>query len=174
MHTHQRSIKNKMYRLVRHIRRAGLKRIGIPVMRYYWKTFKPVRLGARAILLRDKEILLVKNLGTAYWSLPGGGIKRGEDPYKGLLRELREELGYIDSQVELDYELGIYGSEREGKDDTIYIYVIQTLDTFSKICHELETAQWFDIEQLPFDTSPATMRRVREFRSGAREVRTNW
>jgi len=56
----------------------------------YPNTFYRVSVKA---LIRDTDgrILVVKeNQDT--WSLPGGGLDHGEDPTKGILRELYEEL----------------------------------------------------------------------------------
>jgi 8-oxo-dGTP pyrophosphatase MutT (NUDIX family) len=46
----------------------------------------------------DSKILVVRS--ATHWSLPGGKLERGEDPYVGGFRELQEELGLtIDKQV---------------------------------------------------------------------------
>jgi ADP-ribose pyrophosphatase YjhB (NUDIX family) len=47
----------------------------------------------------DGKILVVKeNQDT--WSLPGGGLDHGEDPVKGVLRELYEELQIEHAKVD--------------------------------------------------------------------------
>ncbi|MDB5181574.1 MAG: hypothetical protein JWP13_337 [Candidatus Saccharibacteria bacterium] len=47
------------------------------------------------LLLRCKdEVLVVKGwLGIGRWVLPGGGLRKNEDPLVGLLREVWEETG---------------------------------------------------------------------------------
>jgi hypothetical protein len=60
--------------------------------KFYWKIFRPRTSGARGIILYDQEILLVKNLGSKHWLLPGGGFKKNEDEQQCLFRELEEEL----------------------------------------------------------------------------------
>lgn len=56
--------------------------------------FVYLRLGRRTriVVEHNGKILLVKGwLGAGKWSLPGGGIKRNENPIKCALRELKEE-----------------------------------------------------------------------------------
>jgi 8-oxo-dGTP pyrophosphatase MutT (NUDIX family) len=48
----------------------------------------------RVLIVCGGEILLVlPTLGMSKWSLPGGGIKAGEDPAEAACREVYEELG---------------------------------------------------------------------------------
>lgn len=48
----------------------------------------------RIILTSGSKLLVVKNwLGDGTWKLPGGGLHRGEEALKGLLREVYEETG---------------------------------------------------------------------------------
>jgi ADP-ribose pyrophosphatase YjhB (NUDIX family) len=46
------------------------------------------------LLVCGDEFLALRGwLGSGRWNLPGGGLRKGEEPRAGLLRELREETG---------------------------------------------------------------------------------
>jgi len=48
----------------------------------------------RVLLVRGDEVLVVSGLlSDGRWSMPGGGLHRGENPLTGMLRELQEEVG---------------------------------------------------------------------------------
>lgn len=48
----------------------------------------------RVIIQADGRVLVLKNwLGDGKWSLPGGGLHRGESSLDGVIRETREETG---------------------------------------------------------------------------------
>jgi 8-oxo-dGTP diphosphatase len=50
--------------------------------------------GSAAICVNEKqEILIVRSVGTNYWSVPSGGIERGESPEECCIREVKEETG---------------------------------------------------------------------------------
>ncbi len=68
----------------------------------FWLSWHALRvyLGgskrSRIIVSSKGKGVLVKNwLGSNQWSLPGGGLHRGETAAKGVLRELQEETGII-------------------------------------------------------------------------------
>jgi ADP-ribose pyrophosphatase YjhB (NUDIX family) len=53
-----------------------------------------VRLASRAIVLnKQNEILALYTDRFDDYSLPGGGLRDGEDPIVGMVRELQEETG---------------------------------------------------------------------------------
>ena len=126
----------------------------------------------RAIVLGpDGRFLLVKHTYDRYWYLPGGGRRETEPVEHALARELREELGIRDARCER--RLGTYYSEREGKRDTIDVFVVHA-DTVEKLQRlEIAEAGWFDADALPVDISPATLRRIQEYR-GERDVSPVW
>lgn len=50
---------------------------------------------SRAIIWNQNRLLLVKNLDSPHYYLPGGHIEAHEAPLAALLRELKEEIGLI-------------------------------------------------------------------------------
>ncbi|MED7825611.1 NUDIX hydrolase [Streptomyces chiangmaiensis] len=68
---------------------------------------KNLRVAAYAVCVRDGRLLLARMPGvdgTPEWTLPGGGMEHGEDPYDTALREVEEETGY---RIELVGLLGV-------------------------------------------------------------------
>lgn len=50
------------------------------------------RVSVKALIHDSTGKILVIKENQDTWSLPGGGLDHGEDPIKGILRELNEEL----------------------------------------------------------------------------------
>ncbi len=141
-------------------------------LRVYWRIMKPVTFGVRAVVLGpDGRLLLVKHTYDKYWYLPGGAMKRGEEAEAALRREVREELGI--AELAIERKLGTYVSTREGKRDTIAVYVARAAAIGKRQRLEIAAAEWFAADALPPDASPATQRRIAEFQ-GRRAPDTNW
>ena len=51
------------------------------------------KIAARAIIIHNNKLFVVKHRGSTYWSLPGGKLDDNEDMKSALARELVEELG---------------------------------------------------------------------------------
>ena len=141
-------------------------------LRLYWRITKPVTFGVRAVVLGpDGRLLLVKHTYDKYWYLPGGAMKRGEAAEAALRREVKEEVGIAELAVER--KLGTYVSTREGKRDTIEVFVARAAAMGKRQRLEIAAADWFAPDALPPDASPATQRRIAEF-LGGRAVETVW
>ncbi len=52
-----------------------------------------------AVVLREGRVLLVRDKGRSHYSLPGGGIKRGEPTISAAARELFEEVGLTATKI---------------------------------------------------------------------------
>lgn len=143
-----------------------------PFVRLYWQIFKPKTYGARAIILHEADILLVKNINVSHWSLPGGKIDKGETAEECLLRELNEELALF--ILKTDYKLGEYLSDKEGKRDKVYIFIVKLPSPIFQKQWELQDAQWFPLSRLPENLSPAVSRRINEFQNRSRNLISAW
>ncbi|MEX0874260.1 MAG: NUDIX domain-containing protein [Actinomycetota bacterium] len=78
--------------------------------------FAPVLGGASGLIVREGKVLLIRRGKEPYkdhWSLPGGGIERGERVREAVRREVNEETGL---EVDVGHVAG-YREERVGQDD---------------------------------------------------------
>ena len=60
------------------------------------------RLAAYAVCIEDGKVLLTRYVppeGESNWTLPGGRVEHGEDPFEAVIREVAEETG-CDATVE--------------------------------------------------------------------------
>jgi len=73
----------------------------------------PIRIGAKAVIIRDDHVLLIKyqDRRDGHYNFPGGGIKRGESIRKGLRREVVEETS-LDVKVERLLMVGEYDPKK--------------------------------------------------------------
>lgn len=123
--------------------------IGLLVARIWWFVFRPTRFGVKAAVLNNDNILLVRHTyGRKNWTFPGGGISKGEEAEKALIRELKEELSI--SSVQLLKYAGSFVSQTEYKKDNVSMYVVRLNDVRFEIDpFEIEEAKWFKISEMP-------------------------
>lgn len=57
------------------------------------------RASTDALIIKNGQILLIKEQGLNLWEMPGGGVENGESLEDSLKREVLEETGYRVSKV---------------------------------------------------------------------------
>jgi|HigsolmetaAR205D_1030408.scaffolds.fasta_scaffold00789_1 8-oxo-dGTP pyrophosphatase MutT (NUDIX family) len=137
-----------------------------PLLKLYWRIRRPLTLGVRLIVTDDeKGVLLVRHTYVSGWYLPGGGVKKGETFLEAARRELWEECGIEASEMRICH---LYYSEREGKRDHIALFHVTRYRQHERPKSDPEVAdmRFFAWSELPKQLSPATRRRLEEFRSG--------
>ena len=78
----------------------------------YSQTPTFVRLGCRAIIIKDNKILLSHEKNTGVYLTPGGGLESGESLEECVAREVREETGYTVSVVKPFVKVNEYFYEK--------------------------------------------------------------
>jgi 8-oxo-dGTP pyrophosphatase MutT (NUDIX family) len=101
-----------------------------------------------------------------FWHIPGGGIKRGEDKMKALIREIREETGIDVSKYPIDLvdDSGSGESEKaiESTGEKVlckmrfFVYKIVISDKKAdeikiKLGSDLETFRWIELKDINRD-----------------------
>lgn len=124
-----------------------------PLLCIYWRMFRPVHTGVKIVInCQDKILFVQHSYGRKEWSLPGGGVKKGEKLEDTAKREVREEVGI---QLDTVIEKGSFLYEGEGKRVTIFVFTGEVEDLYYKIDNfEIQNASWEDIDSLTLSESP--------------------
>lgn len=126
-------------------------RAGYPLAHTYWRLAAPRMTGVKCVLTRADEVLLVRHTygPRGRWELPGGGVKRNEEPSAAARRETREELG-VDIT---DWRpLGDLFERIDGKRDTLWCFSASVGDReIETNGAEIAEARWFRLDALPSD-----------------------
>lgn len=126
-------------------------------LKFYWFIFRPKTRGAKCLIEHDGKFLLVKlNYAHKMWTIPGGGVNKGETFLNAAVREAKEETGLA---VFNPVFIGYYKNAREYKRDTVEVYLATTNKKEFKLDPiEIQKAAWFKEGDLPKDCTPSVYR----------------
>ncbi len=118
-------------------------------MRLYWNVRGVNIRGVRVVVRRGDDVLLIRHAyGSRDWGLPGGGIKRTEDPLEAAVRETREEVN-----VRLRSIAGVAANpiQTRGR-GPLWVFVAEPVsESFTVDRVEIDSAAWHPISALPDD-----------------------
>lgn len=145
----------------------GFSPLALFAMRIYSNLTNQPR--SRVIILNENdEILLVKNvIDPTNWSLPGGGVERGETPLKAAQREVREELSLRLATSSLTF---VADYPRKANDIPYHAVVFmsrlakRTVDIAAYQRYEIADVQWHSLAQLPPNMSKVGLLAVADLR----------
>lgn len=122
-------------------------------------------IGAFAIILDEKRrVLLCHRRDYDLWNLPGGGVEKGEAPWQGCIREVAEEVGL---EVEVDRLVGVYSKPE--RDEVVFAFVCVIIGGELTTSDEADQIEYFALEQIPRNTSPKQVERIRDALEGRKE-----
>ncbi len=98
--------------------------IGYKLGLCFWRVYKPLSTGVYIAVWCKNNILLIKNSYKKDYTLPSGGIKKGESLNTAAARELFEEVNITVNPDELKF-VGAYLNRYEYKRDTINLFEIR-------------------------------------------------
>jgi len=141
-------------------------RVAYQAARVYWFFVHPNKRGVKCVITRGDEVLLVRHTygDRRAWELPGGSIKRGEEPLAAARRETLEELGLKISDW---VALGDFFAKHEHRADTLYCFHA-VVDDVSPVADRVEIAEarWFSSATPPLPTG-RFVRRILSMSEGA-------
>jgi 8-oxo-dGTP diphosphatase len=112
-----------------------------------WLITQKFLVGVVGIVFNDeKEILLLNHsYRKEYpWGLPGGWLKKGEQPHQAIRREIAEEIGVT---VQVVKPLIIESDTKWARLDLIFLCAI--IDGEITSSDEVLSAKFFPVEKLP-------------------------
>jgi 8-oxo-dGTP pyrophosphatase MutT (NUDIX family) len=136
-----------------------LYRVAHKARRLWWRVRRPRRSSVVVAAFDEAgRVLLVRHsYGPPVWSLPGGGLDRGEEPSHAATREIGEELG-----CGLDHLTAIDTSEERiaGSRDLQHIFVARVAGSPRPDMREIVAVAFFDPAALPKACSRRSRQRI--------------
>lgn len=129
------------------LHRRGL-RLAHRLRTLWWRAAKPQLVGVNVLLCNaGGEVLLVRHSYEAdRWTLPGGGLNRGELPVDAARREIAEELG---CEAEPLLPIGVNRRSLYGAPCTTHIFTGEPAGPLRPDRREVAEAHFFPRDALP-------------------------
>ena len=147
---------------------APLHRALLPLahkVRHRWRLWRKSPISGVSVVLTNEAgevLLLIHSYGPKVWSLPGGGLKPGEDPADCARREVREELGI---EVEALTPLGALEEVLSGAPHTAHLFTAKVDTKPQPDQREVIEARFFAFADLPQPLGRTALRRIAEWQS---------
>ena len=119
-------------------------------------------IGAFGVIINENnEVLLCHRRDKDLWDIPGGMVVRGESPWEGAVREVKEEVGL---DVEIVRLVGVYSKKK--KNDVIFSFLCKICGGEISLTDEADMVAYFPIDDLPKNLSPKHVERIMDAKQG--------
>ncbi len=134
----------------------------------WWRLRKPAITSVSVIAtdLDDRLLLVRHSYGSRSWSVPIGGINRGEPPEDAARRELREETGCEPGQLQF---VGVQQECVHGAHNAIHVFAAKVQGKPKPDNREIVEARFFPLHSLPEPLSQLTRRRLDMWRNPSKQ-----
>jgi 8-oxo-dGTP pyrophosphatase MutT (NUDIX family) len=142
---------------------ASLHRALLPLahrVRHVWRRWRKAPIAGVSVIVTNLsgDVLLLKHsYGPDVWSLPGGGLGKGEDPLEAARREVREELGLELPRIEA---IGTLEEELSGSPHTAHLFAATCDRQPRPDGREVVVARFFPSHSLPEPLGRHTRARI--------------
>ncbi len=137
------------------------------LLHVYFSVVRGMTIGVRAACFDGQgRLFLVRHGYTGGWHMPGGGLERNETAEEALIKELREEGNLrIVGKPQLFH---VYFNTNITRRDHVVFYRAIVEQTAPRPPDwEIAESGFFEIDNLPAETTEATLRRLAELRGEA-------
>lgn len=122
--------------------------------------YATVKVDVRAAVVHEKRLLLVRERVDGRWAMPGGWADVGETPSEMVVREVREESGYIVRPIKL---VGAFDANRSNEHLEFYhayklVFLCELLGGEAAPSEETSEVGFFAFDDLP----PLSINRTNE------------
>ena len=106
-------------------------------------------MAAKSFVVKDGKLLVLRWASDDVqkpniWEIPGGRLELGENPYKGIKRETKEETGV---DIDVLHTLNVRHFTRDdGQTITMLIFLCKALDGDVKLSEEHSGFEWVPLE----------------------------
>jgi len=124
------------------------------------------RIAVKAFVFNNNKVFLVKRAqddvqSPGMWEIPGGRLDLGEDPYLGLIREVKEETGLYVRPIS---PMTVRHFERDdGQIITMLVFLCKVSGGEAKLSEEHSDFQWVYIDECKEKINPFFHKEVEIF-----------
>lgn len=118
-----------------------------------------VTIGVFGIIVDEQgRVLLCHRCDYDIWNLPGGGLEKGESPWQGVVREVKEETGF---DAKVNKLIGVYS--KPDKNGVVFSFECAVIGGSIKLNDEADKIEYFAPGDIPKNTAPKHVERIKDY-----------